>query len=267
MDVEELKTEFGFTKFYLINDFEANGYGATIMDTTNEEKWLVLHEGKEIPHAPKIIIGPGTGLGCAIMSYNTKEGDYNVHAGEGGHTEYAATTEQEFRLRNYAIKWLKEHDNQTLLRVSTERLTAGPALPLMYDFMREEYPDLEVICTPEAGKDRVTPESVIFGSLVTEDPLCRKVINQFFKNLAVMVGDIAIISLCYGGIYLCGGVVDGNRDYLVKEEWEFVKTLANKGRMTQRLSDIPIYVVKTPIGLDGSEQFWYLAGVNDYEEM
>jgi glucokinase len=38
VDVEELKTEFGFTKFYLINDFEANGYGATIMDTTNEEK-------------------------------------------------------------------------------------------------------------------------------------------------------------------------------------------------------------------------------------
>jgi len=48
VDAEELKQKFGFDKFYLLNDFEANGYGAVAIDITNEEKVIVLHEGVSV---------------------------------------------------------------------------------------------------------------------------------------------------------------------------------------------------------------------------
>lgn len=34
-------------------------------------------------------------------------------------------------------------------RISIERLCAGPAVPLIYDFMRTKYPDLERILEKE----------------------------------------------------------------------------------------------------------------------
>jgi glucokinase len=220
-----------------------------------------------VPHSTKIIAGPGTGLGCAIITYNRQENDYNVHPGEGGHIEYPSTTELEFKLRNYAIKWIKEKDGEELKRVSTERLTAGPALPLIYDFMREEFPDLDAILTEDEKANRVTPESVIEAALEKKDSLCIKVVEQFLKNLAVMLSDIAIISLCYGGIYICGGVATALKDLLLEEEDMFINLLSNKGRMSHRIKEIPVYLVIAEIGLDGAEQFGYQAIINDYEEL
>lgn len=248
-----------------MNDFEANGYGAVAMDIKDESKCVVLHEGTLTPHKSKLIIGPGTGLGCAIISYNNTEGSYNVNPGEGGHVEFVVTNAQELRLREFAIEWFKNNTGEELTRLSTERVTAGPALPLLYEFFQKELPDLEV--TLKAGEDgHVTPESVLTAALQDKDPLALAAINQFIKNLAVIVGDMAITTLCYSGIYLCGGVAVGLKEYLLTEESAFNKTVCNKGRMSQRLSEIPVFLVIDEIGLEGSEQYGYQAITYNYEE-
>lgn len=232
---------------------------------SNDEKVIILHEGIHTKGKSKIIIGPGTGLGCAIITFNRTEGDYNVNPGEGGHVEYAATNDLELRLRKFAIKWFLDNTGEELNRLSTERVTAGPALPLIYEFFVEEFPDIPQ--TLVAGEDgKVTPEQIIKGALKDKDVLCLKVVEQFIRNLAVITGDMAISTLCYSGIYLCGGVAQALREYLVHKESTFIKTLANKGRMSKRIAQIPVYLVIDEIGLDGSEQFGVQALRFNYSE-
>jgi glucokinase len=188
-----------------------------------------------------------------------------VNSGEGGHVEYAVTNDLELRLRKFAIKWFLENTGEELHRLSTERVTAGPALPLIYEFFVEEFPDIQQ--TLEVGENgKVTPEQIIIGALKDKDQICLKVVDQFVKNLAVVTGDMAISTLCYSGIYLCGGVAQALREYLVHEESMFIKILSNKGRMSKRISEIPVYLVVDEIGLDGSEQFGVQAIRFNYSE-
>ena len=249
----------------MLNDFEANGYGAVSLDTNDKDKVVVLHEGTPTKGKSKIIIGPGTGLGCAIISYNKTEHSYNVHPGEGGHTEYAVTNDLELRLRKFSIEWFKKNTGEELTRLSTERVCAGPALPMIYEFFQVEEPDLEV--TIEPGKDgHVTPEQVLSAALEKKDPLALKTVNQFVKNLSVIIGDMAITTLCSSGIYIWGGVAVALKDYLLNKESKFKEILTNKGRLSKSLSEIPIYLVVDEIGLEGSEQYGYQAITYDYDE-
>jgi len=57
---------------------------------------------------------------------------------------------EDFDLLEFAHKFLDESDNVENLRakgkvnrVSIERLCAGPAVPLIYDFMRQRHQDLK----------------------------------------------------------------------------------------------------------------------------
>lgn len=121
--------------------------------------------------------------------------------GEGGHTEYTVTNELELRLRNFCFEWFKKNTGEEITRLSTERVTAGPALPLLYEFFKQEKPELEVTIKPEED-GHASPENVIKAALEDKDPLALEAVNQFVKNLAVIVGDMAITTLAYSGIYL-----------------------------------------------------------------
>ena len=68
----------------------------------------VLSKGEETGHSTKLIVGPGTGLGAAIIIYNETEKAFNVFAGEAGHQEFPAINEADLRLREFAFKYFEE---------------------------------------------------------------------------------------------------------------------------------------------------------------
>lgn len=257
VDAEELKAKFKFAQFNLLNDFEANGYGAWAYGVHESENLITVQKGEPVEKEPKIITGPGTGLGCALIVYNHTEGCYNVVRGEGGHTEYAATNELELRLRNFVIEYIKEKQGKDIDRVSTERLCAGPAIPLLYEFFIKENPDLEVVWKQDEETKLYEAADISrwFNNGEDPDPLCKLVIEQFIKNLAVFVSDIALVTMCGGGIYLTGGVVENLASYLISDKCQFLEIMRNKGRLSGFIEKVPIYLfAKTP-GLDGAEQF------------
>lgn len=237
-----------------------------MLDVKDETQWVIINEGRQVAGKPKIIIGPGTGLGCAIISFNKTEGSYNVHAGEGGHVEFPATDDTELALRKFALQWFKDNEDLELKRLSTERVCAGPALPLLYEFFQTQYPDLEVVVKPDPNTGKIEPNGVLENALHERDPLCLKVIEQFVKILGTITGDMAITTLCYGGIYLCGGVAVKLKDYLLSSESKFLEILCNKGRMSQRVAEIPVYLLIGEPGLDGSEQYGLQAYIFNYDE-
>lgn len=252
VDAEELKEKFNLKQFNLLNDFEANGYGACEFGLHENGKLITINEGEQQSNDPKIITGPGTGLGCALIIYNQALGEHTVLRGEGGHTEFTATTEQEIRLREFTLTYLRDRGH-TIERVSVERLTAGPAIPMIYEFFQQEYPDMEVILQPLEETGEVDGSEVVKNALT--DPLCKKTIDQFISNLAVFVSDVILVAMAGGGVYLTGGVTEGLITFFQSEECKFLDIMQNKGRLSDYIKKVPIYIFKNAPGLDGAEQY------------
>jgi glucokinase len=87
------------------------------------------------------------------------------------------------------------------------------------------------------------------------DPLCLRVIEKFTEIFAVEVGNTALKSLPYGGIYLTGGVTDGISEYILHSS-TFLDNFYAKGRQEKKMRKMPIFVVKPEIklGLNGAEE-------------
>ena len=108
-------------------------------------------------------------------------------------------------------------------RVSIERLCAGPAVPLIYDFMRTKYPNLErVLEIDGVAFEEIDSKMIITCGMTKNDPLCMKVVEKFTEIFAVETGNLGLKTLPYGGIYLIGGVTTGISKYLINSD-TFVK--------------------------------------------
>ena len=173
----------------------------------------------------KVVLGPGTGHGQGFLVKSKFSPCYEVFPAEGGHVEFAPRNQQDMRLVEYAYDYIENSNNVENLRskakldrISHERLGAGPAIPLIYEFLKKENPEDKLILeTGDGAKtpDEINSHDVITAAMEKKDPLCQKVVQKFGEIFAVQAGDTALKYLPYGGIYLIGGVTMGIRDYIL----------------------------------------------------
>lgn len=116
----------------------------------------------------KLVIGPGTGLGQGILLKSEKDGLYEPVASEGGHVDFPVITEEDWKLTEFARHFIENSNNMENLRakgkigrVSTERLCAGPAIPLIYAFMKQQYPNFGSPLEKEKKFDDITATDII----------------------------------------------------------------------------------------------------------
>ena len=82
---ESIQTEFGIEKVVFLNDFEAAGYGC--LELKPEDYYKINPDVQAVPTERIFVMGPGTGLGEALLTWNN---DKNVSwPGEGGHSDFA----------------------------------------------------------------------------------------------------------------------------------------------------------------------------------
>lgn len=94
---EEVQAQLGIRRVLFLNDFEAAGYGVL---EVNDSDLVSLTPGVTPKRAaPKVVIGPGTGLGECFLTYG--DDGYVVWPSEGGHCDFAAKTEEEWHFANY----------------------------------------------------------------------------------------------------------------------------------------------------------------------
>lgn len=147
--------------------------------------------------------------------------------------------------------------NGHISRVSIERLCAGPAIPLIYDFLAKRNPELKRTLESESGKsfDEIDSHMIVEAGVKKRDPLCLKTVEKFTEILAVEVGNTALKCLPYGGIYLTGGVTAGIQEYILHSD-TFLENFYAKGRQEKKMRHMPIFIVKPEIqlGLNGAEE-------------
>jgi len=221
----------------VINDFVAVGYGVLGLNHKDEKEILVLNEGKPLSQRPKAVLGAGTGLGEAYLTWNG--GAYETHGTEGGHTSFAAQSDLEWRLLKHLKETLRLH------HVSAERMVSGLGIPIIYEFLAKEQPHL----LSQAVQSKLSAElnknlhgQLIMQSAHSGDILARRAVELFIDLYGAEAGNLALKTFPFGGLYVAGGIAKDNAA-LLKRDSRFMNAFIAKGRMEKVLVDIPVYVV------------------------
>src|SRR6201994_110280 len=229
LDAAQLRIDLKIEHVFLINDLEANGYG--IAELTPDQI-LVLSPGDPAAEGNRGLIAAGTGLGEAILVWNGHS--YLPMASEGGHSDFAARTEDEIELLRYLRRTLGG-------RVSSERVVSGLGLANIYAFCR----DVKGIPEPGWLKDRMQqedPNAVIgeLGEAGTSD-LCVEALDIFVSAYGAEAGNLALKILSTGGMYVGGGIAPK----LVKkmQDGTFMKAFTDKGRLSDLLVQTPVRLI------------------------
>ena len=207
-------------------------------------------------------MGPGTGLGQGILVKAEEDGLYEPFPSEGGHVDFTVKNQEDWDLFCFAQKFIETSNNVENLRakgkvgrLSSERLCAGPAVPLIYAFMKEKYPDLEAKLEKTKKFEEIESKDIIQLAINEKDPLCLKVVEKFTENYGTEAGNMALKTLPYGGVYLIGGVTAGIQSYLL-ENSKFMEAFTNKGRLTSFAQQFQVLIVdpEIEVGLLGAEE-------------
>lgn len=227
---DTLAEDLGVRTVKLVNDFEAVAHAVSRLPDENLP--LLFGEDRPFPRDGGVtILGPGTGLGVAMIAYDNDHP--HVIATEGGHLDFAPLDQLEEKILAYL--------RDKFLRVSTERIVSGPGLNYIYKAMAT------------IGHDRVMlmedPE-LWQAALDDSDPFARAALERFCLCYGSIAGDLA---LAHGphAVVLAGGLTQRMRDFLPHSG--FHTRFKAKGRFESLMASVPIRLaVHDEIGLFGA---------------
>ncbi|MGB8701411.1 MAG: glucokinase [Thermosynechococcaceae cyanobacterium] len=241
LDARQMEADLGIAKIRLINDFAAVGYGILALQP---EDVVVLQDQPAIPQDPIAILGAGTGLGEALLVWQT--GGYSVLATEGGHADFAARTDIEIGL----LSFLKSRHG----RVSVERVVSGQGIYAIYEYLRTT--DMAPASADvEAEFSQGNPSAIISKhALAQTDTLCSLALDLFVRAYGAEAGNWALKTLPYGGLYIAGGV--GAKILPKLQGGTFLNAFLDKGRMRSVLATIRVSLIVNPkVGLMGAAYY------------
>jgi glucokinase len=218
----------------LINDFQAVGYS---VEALTKQDLRVLQEGVPESGAPCAMVGAGTGLGHGILMW--AKDHYEAIPSEGGHVDFAPTDDEQIEL----LRYLRERYG----RVSYERILTGSGFVNLYNFFKARG-----VPTRLALKDDDSaPATITTAALAGDDPAASTALRLFVSIYGAQAGNFALSCLATGGVYIAGGIAPKILPALC--DGTFLRAFLNKGRMTEVVKRIPVYIVTNPrAGLIGA---------------
>ena len=207
----------------LVNDFEAVAHAVAAVDD-NQLMHITGPEGPLPQEGVISVVGPGTGLGVALL-YREK-GRVHVLPTEGGHSDFAPLDEVEERVLTHLRK---KHN-----RVSVERVVAGGGLRAIWDVLAE----LEGSDVPK-GDDKTLWSIALEG----RDSIAEAALDRFCLCLGAVVGDIALTH-GPGPVVLAGGLGARLAQFLPRSG--FAERFAAKGRFQSLMERQPVKLITHP---------------------
>ncbi len=230
LDEKEIVSATGLDDVLLMNDFMAAAFAVNLLE---ENDYVILNKGRGVEHGLRAVIGPGTGLGKAILPYNKQVKTYLPLPSEGGHADLPLLTGGELELAEH-IK--RKHGLTHPLNY--ENVLSGQGLEDLYEFLR-------TINHPGAPKGLTAAQ---ISDARNGDHCANETFELFAKFLARCARNFALDTLCTGGLYIAGGIAARNRDSFSTFHQEFIKN--NDYRHI--LERIPIKLITNPdISLKG----------------
>ena len=229
LDAAQLSEQFGIATVRLLNDFAAQAYA---LNTLPASDLCTLQEGVPQADGVRALIGAGTGLGMALLL--PCAGQWQVLPSQGGLADFAPRGATQLAL----CQALEEAYG----RASQESLLCGHGLERIYSFL--------------AGAGvRLTDVSLsardISLAAAQHEPLACAALRLFAQVFAASAGNLALLSLARGGVYLSGGIAPKMLDFL--REPAVIEAFVNNPPMRELLHSIPLHVVlNEQLGLFGA---------------
>jgi glucokinase len=216
----------------VINDFEAIGYGVL---TLPPSVLLHVNGSRPQPSQPIVVIGSGTGLGEAVLTFDSGLGDYAVWPSEGAHCAFGAVGQ---RQRELAASI--EHE---LGECEVEHICSGSGLERLCAFT-------------SSGSLHLSAADVV-SRASDGDSSCGEAIELFLSALGQEAASLALKVLASGGVYIAGGIPPK-----LGESRLLDGTLRNafespSSRFASLRASFPLQVVNTSdsVGLRGAAEY------------
>lgn len=236
-DLEErqLAQACGIPQVELVNDFAVLVYG---LPHLQPQQLAIVREGTASAEAPVLLLGAGTGLGVAIGV----PGPSGLVAlpTEGGHGTFAPRTEQEWLL----AQWLQA--DLGLERLSIERVVSGTGLGSVARWFLAHHDPAgghPLMAVLRGGGAEDWPGAVA-AAAHRGDALAQAACELWLGAYGSVTGDLALTTLCRGGIWLAGGTAAKHLEGLRSSA--FLKPFLAKGRLQGVIEPIPIQAITDP---------------------
>ncbi|MBW2583479.1 MAG: glucokinase, partial [Deltaproteobacteria bacterium] len=219
--IRRLKKDMNLERIAVVNDLEAL---ALVLPHLNYKDAVLIGEeaGNGSIRAPMAVLCPGTGLGIAGLA--PVEQGWRPIATEGGHTSLSPLTDKEMAVWQF----LRERHG----RVSVERVLSGPGIVELYTALAFlEGRPLEA----------VSPEDIVRLALDGESPLAVETIEMFCAWLGDVAGDVALMYVARGGVWLAGDILLTIFEILKRSQ--FRRRFEHKGRGTGIVTATPTFLV------------------------
>jgi glucokinase len=218
IDASTLTRATGAEKTAILNDLQAQGQA---LGHIAEDKLACVIAAPSQPHAAKLVVGAGTGFNAAPV-HETPWGRV-VAASECGHINMPVRTEADLRLARFVET---AHGFP-----GVEDVLAGRGLERLYAFVRAE-----------SGNPGEMAAADIMAALAKDDPQAVETGKLYVRLLGSEIGNLALIHLPFGGIYLIGGVARAFQPYL--ERFDFAGAFRDKGRFAGFMGNFAVSVIE-----------------------
>ncbi len=224
-----LAQRVGLDEVRVLNDFGAVARAVPVL--TGGDLVHIAGPERGALAGPVSVIGPGTGLGVALLAGSGDAGSRDSEAQfvetEGGHASYAPLDDVERDIE----RSLRERHG----RVSIERVLCGEGLAHIDRVLRARESGSGV-----AAAMRRDPAEVTAAALAGSDAFASAAVARFCAILGSVAGDIALL---HGArtLVIAGGIVP--RFVAVLRDSDFRARMIDKGRMGDYLRAVAVYVV------------------------
>lgn len=203
----------------LLNDLQAHGYA---LEALPEVALRTIRRGQPAaPGATRLVIGIGTGFNSAAV-YTGPGGRY-VTASETGHITLPCFSTADLEMAHHITAGARH--------AAVEDALSGPGLERLHGWL-----------TTHAGTPHAATAPEIMTGVAAGEPAALETLRLFLRLLGTVVGDLALSTLPFGGIYLAGAVGRAIAPHL--PGYGFAEAFADKGRFAGLMAAFPIRVIE-----------------------
>jgi glucokinase len=210
----------GARQVAILNDLQAAGHALGRIDTA---RLTTIIPGKPAAtNTTQIVIGVGTGFNAAPV-YSMPNGRI-VTPSESGHIDMPISNEADFDLSQYIRKM---HGF-----AGVEEVLSGRGLENIYQWLMHR-----------AGSQTTLDAAAIMAAVNDgSDPIATQAVQVFVRLLGAVAGNLSLIELPFGGVYLIGGVARAMAPYFA--EFGFQQAFRDKGRFSEFMDSFSVTLIQ-----------------------
>jgi glucokinase len=219
IEPEKIVAESQLEEMILLNDFEALALSLPDLKADDIDP---LDEAVPWESGARVVIGPGTGLGAGALVRGRES--WVPVPGEGGHIDLGPVSDRDFAI------W--PNLERAHGRISGEALLSGSGLVRLY----------RGICATDAvAPDLAQPSDVTEAGLSGTNPQAVEALTLFGTYLGRTAGNLALVFMARGGVYLAGGISGRIRSTL--KSGAFRRAFLDKAPHHALLDTIPTSII------------------------